>query len=361
MSLRLQQPQRNVFHSPMRLILLVIAIFSLVASTAAAAKKTKAYTDDSTPTERLLRLCVTSGSGVIPRSGRRYKQLQLLKAASGEASLLLSNSPQNQAACWILFRDGGGKRTNKRKLLQRYALATLHYATTKSDTKPWDWNMANDASEQVRARRGDWMSTKLHECQWYGVQCSRRTVVGLSLGFLSLDGLLPRELSLLTELKELDVHGCDLQGVVPHKMMASLGKLEYLRLHMNGFFGAIHREIAGMSSLKQLVLFGNYIAGTIPTELTQLSKLEVIDLYANQLSGTIPSQLATLKKLKSLDVHDNNLVGTMPKEICALKLDELVADCLGPNPEVRCDCCTRCCKGLPEMKCVDVATGVVVK
>jgi hypothetical protein len=51
----------------------------------------------------------------------------------------------------------------------------------------------------------------------------------------------------------------------------------------------------------------------------------------------------------------------MPREICALKLDELVADCLGHNPEVRCDCCTRCCKGLPEMKCVDVATGVVVK
>ena len=223
--------------------------------------------------------------------------------------------------------------------------------------------MANDAPLAVQQRRGDWISPSKHECTWYGVSCHRRNgrVKALQLGFLSLDGLLPRELSLLSSLQELDVHGCDLQGVVPHKLLASLSKLEYLRLHMNGFFGAIHREIVGLQSLKHLVLFGNYFAGTIPTQIAQLRKLEVIDLYANQLSGTIPSQLAQLKRLKSLDVHDNNLVGTMPREICNMKLDELVADCLGPNPEVRCDCCTICCKGLPEMKCVDVKTGVVVK
>ena len=58
-----------------------------------------------------------------------------------------------------------------------------------------------------------------------------------------------------------------------------------------------------------------------------------------------------------LDVHDNSLVGTMPKEICAMKLDSLVADCHGRNPEVKCDCCTVCCQGLPAMICVDQQTG----
>lgn len=64
-----------------------------------------------------------------------------------------------------------------------------------------------------------------------------------------------------------------------------------------------------------------------------------------------------LKKLRKLDLHDNNLVGTMPREICALKLDVLATDCLGSRPEVRCDCCTICCQGLPDLKCVDVKTG----
>jgi hypothetical protein len=61
-----------------------------------------------------------------------------------------------------------------------------------------------------------------------------------------------------------------------------------------------------------------------------------------------------------LDVHDNNLVGTMPKEICDLKLEALVADCYGSKPEVRCDCCTVCCQGLPYFGCVDVKTGKAV-
>lgn len=61
-----------------------------------------------------------------------------------------------------------------------------------------------------------------------------------------------------------------------------------------------------------------------------------------------------------LDLHDNNFVGTMPKEICEKKLDMLVADCHGPKPEVKCDCCHICCQGLPEMICVDQKTGLLV-
>lgn len=56
-------------------------------------------------------------------------------------------------------------------------------------------------------------------------------------------------------------------------------------------------------------------------------------------------------------MHDNNLTGTVPKEVCKLKLKELVVDCLGPTPEVVCDCCTICCRGLPDFKCVDMRTN----
>jgi hypothetical protein len=62
-----------------------------------------------------------------------------------------------------------------------------------------------------------------------------------------------------------------------------------------------------------------------------------------------------------LDLHDNSFVGTMPKEICDRKLEALIADCYGRNPEVQCDCCTVCCAGLPSMVCVDTKTGKKVE
>jgi hypothetical protein len=126
---------------------------------------------------------------------------------------------------------------------------------------------------------------------------------------------------------------------------------------MNGFFGAIHKEIVGLANLRELHLFGNYFGGQIPSELGDLKKLEVIDLYANQFEGRIPTELGKLKKLKFLDLHDNNLTGRVPKEVCNLKLQDLIVDCLGPQPEVLCDCCTICCRGLPDFKCVDAKTG----
>jgi hypothetical protein len=124
---------------------------------------------------------------------------------------------------------------------------------------------------------------------------------------------------------------------------------------------------------------------TRPYRLESISQFFILVFFV-QLSGTIPTELGKLKKLKALDVHDNNLVsasyvlrsasvymlpdvadanlvvnslqvGSVPKEICDLRLEELVVDCLGPKPEVSCSCCTKCCRGLPDPKCIDVASG----
>lgn len=289
--------------------------------------------------------------------------LTWLIESTGEVSLLSTNSPQHQAACWMLHVDTKQSRGRSKDLfLQRYSLTTLYVSSTKSNTTTWDWPLAADdpSAEKVH---GHWGSAKHHECQWYGVTCDTwsKKVAALNLGFLKLDGILPRELFLLSQLRELDLHANDFQGVIPTKMLDSLDKLEFFGLHMNGFFGSIPQEITGMKNLKELVLFGNYLASTIPTHLAQLSKLERIDLYANTLEGKIPRHLGRLKHLKYLDLHDNDLTGDMPEEICALKLDELIADCLGPRAEIQCECCTICCKGQMDgtlvRKCVDVKTG----
>jgi len=228
---------------------------------------------------RLLSMC--SASDPI-RSGADKKALRWLYDAVGEGSLMLQTSPQHYAACWILYNDRRQSRgRSKGQLLQRFALATLHYATTRSNTTQWQWDMAPEVRNAAK-NRGNWLNPKIHECGWYGVACtsgvpllSSKTVIRLELGFLALDGLLPRDIGLLTQLQELDVHGCDLQGVLPHKMLLGLGRLEYLRLHMNGFFGAIHKEIVGLKSLKQLIGFGNYLGTSVTCVLSSMPKLEI--------------------------------------------------------------------------------------
>jgi hypothetical protein len=206
--------------------------------------------------QRVLSMC--SGEKPVTRNGDK-RVLRWLLDAAGEGSLLLNTSPQHLAACWIMYKDRRKTRgQSKPKVLQRFALATLHFGTTRSNTTNWDWKMAVDV-KGAESTKGHWMNANRHECQWYGVVCDAwKNVISLEMGWLALDGLIPRELSLLTKIQEIDFHACDLQGVLPHKMLASLSNLRYLRLHMNAFFGSLHREIVGLKSLKELVAFGNY-------------------------------------------------------------------------------------------------------
>ena len=143
-------------------------------------------------------------------SKRDAKILSWMIEVSSENLILLKSSPQHQAACWILHKDRSkSRRRSHAKLLQRYALVVLHFSTTQSGKKVWDWPIAAD-DPTAEKTNGKWMSQKHHECSWYGIQCGfRKNVVLLDLGYLKLDGLLPRELGLLTRLSDIDLHGND--------------------------------------------------------------------------------------------------------------------------------------------------------
>jgi hypothetical protein len=316
------------------IVSLLVLWASLIGSQSASTKKPKQKFDTSMYTD----MCLSKPK---LKTARDHKALQWLLQTSGEQSIASETSHQHKAACWILHDDTKKLSTGKH-FAQRYALAVLYFAT--QGDKHW----------KVKT---NWMKGK-SECRWFGVECDVwGTVTGLNLGFQDLNGLLPRELALLNKIQEVDLHGNDLQGVLPHLVLHAWKDCKILRLHMNGFFGSLHSEIQHMKSLEVLSLFGNYFGGTIPSELGTLKKLQVLDLYANAFEGTIPSRLGQLKKLRELDVHDNFLTGRMPKEVCELKLKFLVADCLeGAYKEVSCSCCTICCEGLPNMRCIDQAT-----
>ena len=155
--------------------------------------------------EKNRNLC--AGRPVITR--KHEAALRWMMKNTGETQIKSPKSPQHEAACWML-------RENKSFSPQRFVLAIVYYAT-----KGVQWDVS-----------ANWM-TRNHECSWYGVECNMfRTVVNLDLGYIKVNGLVPREIGMLSGLKDLDLHGNDLQGVIPHRLLTGLKKLEYFRIHM---------------------------------------------------------------------------------------------------------------------------------
>lgn len=212
---------------------------------------------------------------------QKAKLLTWLLQATSESSLKMRTSPQHQAACWMLYGDPMRKKVagSRAVFRQRYAMATFYYATQGPAHWYPDVGNPNATTSAVKDEKANHWLSNYNECTWYGVQCTSRvpfgfgTVSAIDVTFFGVAGILPREMALLTNLRELDLHGNDLQGVLPHLAIVNWKKMEYLRLHMNGFFGNLLKEMENMKNLREMTLFGNYFAGTIPKEIANLRKL----------------------------------------------------------------------------------------
>ncbi|KDP36604.1 hypothetical protein JCGZ_08371 [Jatropha curcas] len=92
----------------------------------------------------------------------------------------------------------------------------------------------------------------------------------------------------------------------------NLGRFRIIDLSSNKIEGEIPREIAILSSLRQLNLSNNKLSGAIPEEIDGLKQLESLDLSQNQLSGRLPASMSNLNFLNTLNLSHNNFLGKIP-------------------------------------------------
>ncbi|XP_037491668.1 receptor-like protein EIX2 isoform X1 [Jatropha curcas] len=92
----------------------------------------------------------------------------------------------------------------------------------------------------------------------------------------------------------------------------NLGRFRIIDLSSNKIEGEIPREIAILSSLRQLNLSNNKLSGAIPKEIDGLKQLESLDLSQNQLSGRLPASISNLNFLNTLNLSHNNFLGKIP-------------------------------------------------
>ena len=120
-----------------------------------------------------------------------------------------------------------------------------------------------------------------------------------------MTGSIP-DLSALTSLQSLILHGNQLTGSIPD--LSALTSLQSLQLHDNQLTGSIP-DLSALTSLQRLWLRGNELTGSIP-DLSALTSLQRLYLSDNQLTGSIPD-LSALTSLQRLYLSDNGLTGSI--------------------------------------------------
>ena len=223
----------------------------------------------------------------------------------------VTNTPEELALQWLVEQDPVGQdasATNAR-LIQRYALATLYYATAGADwTVPWDLTLADECDGS----------------NWFGIQCVEAIVDGLVENVVAildfnpdgvsgnnLQGTLPDDLGLLVFLQGVDVSfNPDLQGEIP-STVDGLTEMRNWIASNSGMEGPLPDAIGSWVLLVQFWVDGCLHTGPLPDTIGAWINLEVLSVYENDFSGSLPDSIGDWTQITSFGVHQNAFTGPL--------------------------------------------------
>ncbi|KAL7262634.1 hypothetical protein ACSBR1_000903 [Camellia fascicularis] len=175
-------------------------------------------------------------------------------------------------------------------------------------------------------------STNACPCNWFGVSCNLDgSIIRLNLTSSSVNGIIPLEIGLLTNLETLHLFNNQLNGSIPQEI-GQLKSLIELALYSNSLSSPIPTSLTNLRNMTRLYLYGNDLSGSIPPEMGNLvnlvelymdgnnltgdlSSLTRLGLWNNQLSSPIPKELGNLKSLIYLELSSNQLSGPIPASL----------------------------------------------
>ena len=253
-------------------------------------------------------------------------------------------TPQSAAVNWLMREDEyDGYFNDTPKLLQRYALAAIYFATvgaswtrqfeflTNKDDCLWT-EVVDNITFGVKECNERGLATKLglckcvvcivcHLCSFFVVS---NTVFSFRVGSAkwasrhlaeeirglpllvefgaadnNMKGTIPSGITALTELVDIFLFESGVSGTLPQEM-SNLSKLTHLALQNNDLTGSIPSSLYGIASLKNLLLSDNRLSGTLLTVVGNLVSLKQLWLSTNRFSGIIPSDVSRLTSLSTL-------------------------------------------------------------
>ncbi|GJW16443.1 kinase RLK-Pelle-LRR-XI-1 family protein [Tanacetum coccineum] len=122
------------------------------------------------------------------------------------------------------------------------------------------------------------------------------------------------DFSSFPNLDRIVIISCYLEGSIPEQI-GMLSNLAYLSLRGNNLNGMLPVSLTNLTKLVHLDLSGNNFKSTIPSQIGNLKNLLHLDLSVNQFSGLILSSLGSMVNLTYLDLSWNNFIGPIPSSL----------------------------------------------
>jgi Leucine-rich repeat (LRR) protein len=212
-----------------------------------------------------------------------------------------AKTPQYQAYHWMV-QDPAYWNYTEATILQRWVLAVFYYSTNGPA-----WN--NDNFPAVfDVGKTPWL-TYSDECQWLstnrgsnnGAVCDKdNNIFALHLRSVGLNGTIPHELGLLSNLRLIFANNNSLTGSIPAEL-GQLTKMQKLQLSKNLMSGTLPSELGRLANLSVLAVDNNRFVGSIPTEYGQLEQSVSVGFENNYLSGKLPVELSNMILLGKFD------------------------------------------------------------
>ncbi|KAL3809228.1 hypothetical protein ACHAXA_005276 [Cyclostephanos tholiformis] len=247
------------------------------------------------------------------------KSLLSSKSTDKGAALADIHSPQYRAFAWLVADESYAQVYTTQRLLQRYALATLYFATNGPN---WLKNEENDVG-------GAFNDTSINQADVSGDLLASLKDMSHDDG-ASLDDLLSPQFKAYNWLVTSgngtfygpnitsDIHFLQRYGLaVLFFSTAGHGWIQNTRWLTSGdvcewdFVKSCNDRLL----VTELDLNSNNLVGRIPIELTYARMLEILDLTDNKLYGSIPTEFGSLHDMEILRLGGNLLTGNIPPEL----------------------------------------------
>lgn len=211
----------------------------------------------------------------------------------------------------LVYFEGTGIQAQA-KYLPRDEVDALREIASQLGKRDWDFRLNPcDGNPNWATPKDDEMprynNTVECNCSYPGDVCH---VVSIYLKGQDLDGVLPKSLTKLPYIKNIDLTRNYLNGTIPPEWTST--KLEYLAITVNRLSGRFPTLLGNITSLYYVNLESNMFFGPIPAELGKLRKLTNLILRANNLSGELPIELKSLTNLTEFRISSNNFSGKIP-------------------------------------------------
>lgn len=296
------QAKRRNYKRRTTAIVLVVIVAIVVGTIVGVLRATNNNRKDDEPTnvvettggEAQFERCYSRNDTVLTERYDKFRSAIVTQFPDMKTDLDTRLSAPNAALCWVSMYDeflleiDDGNHSAFDILVQRFALAAVLYrfeGTTALSPR--------DSGFET------WLSSS-GVCQWsLAIECSdiddREVVTGLYFKGINLNGSLPSELALLTNLVHLEFEpGTMLTGAIPSELWR-LTLLEEFIIPTAAVNGTLSNDLGNLSHLKILNLFNTAISGTIP-ELSTLSELTSLEIVSDFIDGSLPN-LGALTKL----------------------------------------------------------------